>query len=292
MNALVVEQVGPLVTIQDLGRPGWWSAGVGVSGAADRSSLRLANRLVGNPESAACLEVVLGGVTLRALRPVTLAVTGAPAPATVDGTPVGHAGVVELAAGRVLRLGFAAVGVRSYVAVRGGIDVPAVLGSRSYDTMSGLGPKPVTAPATLAIGPPPVALPIVDVAPIASIAGGPIEARVVLGPRDDWFDCPSNLFAGRWRVSSDADRIGVRMDRDHGPALVRTIRRELATEGTPLGAIQVPPDGRPVIFLADHPITGGYPVIGVIVDADVDRIAQGRPGTVIRFVRAIAEETS
>lgn len=287
MDALVAERVGPLVTIQDLGRPGWLRSGVGVAGAADRTALRLANRLVGNAETAAGLEVLLGGVTLRALRRVTVAVTGAPAPATVGGIPVGHACVLELAAGAVLRLGHAPAGMRAYVGVRGGIDVAAVLGSRSRDTLSGIGPEPVRAGSGLPVGSAQgraVWVPNVDVAPIAELTNAPITARVVLGPRADWFDRACALFDGRWTVSPEADRIGIRLDRRDGPPIVRSDRRELPTEGIASGSIQVPPDGRPVVLLADHPITGGYPVVGVVVDADIDRLGQARPGQTIEFI--------
>jgi biotin-dependent carboxylase-like uncharacterized protein len=285
---LRVEEVGPQVTVQDLGRPGLWSSGVGCAGAADRGALRLANRLVGNPESAAGLEVLLGGLAVRALRPVTVAVTGAPAPAEVDGRPVGHASVLDLAVGSRLRLGLAPTGLRSYVAVRGGVAVEPVLGSRSGDTFAGIGPEPALPGTLLPVGAPPPTLPVVDFAPVprADDAGARALARVrvVLGPRDDWFTDPRALFRGRWRVSSQVDRVGVRLDRELGPALSRAVERELPSEGVALGAIQAPPDGRPVVFLADHPITGGYPVIGCVIDAHVDRIAQLRPGDLLEFV--------
>jgi biotin-dependent carboxylase-like uncharacterized protein len=258
---------------------------VGQAGAADRGSLRLANRLVGNPESAAGLEILLGGLTVRALRRLTVAVTGAPAPADVDGMAMGHACVLELPAGARLRLAAADTGLRAYLAVRGGIAVAEVLGSRSHDTLSGLGPEPVRAGVLLPVGPVPRQLPLVDTAPVAPPGAGVIEARVVLGPRADWFADPRALFEGSWQVSTQVDRVGARVQRQagSGPPLVRAVRGELPTEGTTLGAIQIPPDGRPVIFLADHPITGGYPVIGVVVDAEVDSIAQARPGQLLRF---------
>ncbi|MEV0294240.1 biotin-dependent carboxyltransferase family protein [Nocardia sp. NPDC050710] len=280
---ILVEGIGPLATIQDLGRPGWFDSGVGVAGAADCGSLRLANRLVGNPEGAAAIEVLLGGLVLRALRHHTMAVTGAPAPATVDGMPVGAASLLELEAGQTLRLGLAETGLRSYVAVRGGIDVAPVLGSRSRDTMSGIGPEPLRPGDRLPIGPVPPAIPIVDVAPVATSTDEILTVRALLGPRDDWFTDATALFDGEWAVSTDIDRIGARLDRRSGPPLERRIRDELRTEGMALGSIQVPPSGQPVVFLADHPITGGYPVIGVVVDADVDAVAQARPGRIVRF---------
>ncbi|MFI6871073.1 biotin-dependent carboxyltransferase family protein [Nocardia sp. NPDC050406] len=280
-----VERVGPLATIQDLGRPGWFDSGVGPSGAADRASLRLANRLVGNPEGAAGIEVLLGGLELTADRHLTVAVTGAPAPATVDGRPVGPASVLEIEEGQRLRLGLASAGLRSYVAVRGGIDIAPVLGSRSRDTMSGIGPDPLRPGDVLPVGAPPRTYPIIDVAPVPSPTAEPMIIHAILGPRDDWFTDPATLFAGEWAVSSDTDRIGARLDRRSGPPLRRRATDELPTEGVALGSIQVPPSGQPVVFLADHPITGGYPVIAVVVDADVDAVAQARPGQTIRFRR-------
>ncbi len=281
---LTVMSAGPSSTIQDLGRPGWFSAGVGVSGAADRRSLTLANRLVGNPEDAACVETVIGGLDVQASGVVMVAVTGAPAPATVNGIPVAHNSSVVLRPGQRLTLGMAARGLRCYLAVRGGIAVDPVLGSRSTDTLSGIGPPPLRPGEQLPIGPPPTAWPLIDVAPVPSLTADTVVARVQLGPREDWFVRPGDLFVGSWAISDDVDRVGVRLDRtEGGPALTRRIDRELPTEGMPLGAIQVPPGGRPVVFLADHPITGGYPVIGTVVDADVGIIAQARPGQHIRF---------
>ncbi|MFD3744592.1 biotin-dependent carboxyltransferase family protein [Nocardia sp. NPDC058633] len=284
---IYIERVGPLATVQDLGRQGWFDSGVGQAGAADRGSLRLANRLVGNPENFAAIEVLLGGLALRADGHLTVAVTGAPAPATVDGTPVGHASVLELDEGQVLRLGLASTGLRSYVAVRGGIEVAKVLGSRSRDTLSGIGPDPLDVGTQLPVGPPPRTLPTVDFAPVA-LPPEVLTVRACPGPRADWFTDPDQLFRGSWTVSTDTDRVGVRLDRADGPPLVRSIARELPSEGVALGSVQVPPNGQPVVFLADHPITGGYPVIAVVLDADVDRIAQARPGATLLFVPAPA----
>ncbi|KAA0021217.1 biotin-dependent carboxyltransferase family protein [Antrihabitans cavernicola] len=284
---LRVLATGPLCTVQDLGRSGWFADGVGVSGAADRRSLALANRLVGNDESAAGIECLLGGLELSALAPVTVAVTGAPASITVEGTPNGHASVIDLACGQTVRLGLASAGLRTYVAVRGGIDVPAVLGSRSYDTLSAIGPAPLQVGQELPVGPTPGGWPIIDQAPVAAMTSDPVIARVSFGPRDEWFEQPQDLLDGWWEVSDRSDRVGARLIRpERFPSLRRRDESELPSEGIPLGAVQVPPSGEPVIFLADHPITGGYPVIGVVVDADIDLVAQARPGQQIRFVRA------
>ncbi|MEV6656680.1 biotin-dependent carboxyltransferase family protein [Nocardia fluminea] len=282
---IFIERVGPLATVQDLGRRGWFDSGVGQSGAADRGSLRLANRLVGNPEDFAAIEALLGGLALRADGHLTVAVTGAPAPATVDGTPVGHASVLELDEGQVLRLGLANSGLRTYVAVRGGIDVAKVLGSRSRDTLSGIGPEPLAVGTQLPVGPAPRTLPTVEFAPVP-LPPEVLTVRARPGPRADWFTDPDQLFRGSWTVSADTDRVGARLDRAEGPPLVRSIGRELPSEGVALGSVQVPPSGQPVVFLADHPITGGYPVIAVVLDADVDRVAQARPGDRLLFVAA------
>ncbi|MBF6233994.1 biotin-dependent carboxyltransferase family protein [Nocardia farcinica] len=277
--------VGPAATVQDLGRPGWFHSGVGVAGAADRGALRLANRLVGNPEDAAGIEVLLGGLVVRAEQHHTVAVTGASAPATVDGVPVGHASVLELAPGATLRLGLASHGLRSYVAVRGGVDVAPVLGSRSRDTLAGIGPEPLRAGDRLPIGPPPRTLPLVDLAPVAP-QPDPVTVRALPGPRDDWFTDPDALFTGLWSVTTDTDRVGARLARVAGPPLRRAVAGELRTEGMASGSVQVPPSGEPVVFLADHPITGGYPVVAVVLDADIDLVAQIRPGGRLRFRRA------
>ena len=164
-RALEVVAVGALALVQDLGRPGHGASGVGRSGAADRAALRLANRLVANAEGAAGLEVVFGGLAVRATAPLTVALAGAAAPGDVDGTPVGHHALVDLRPGQVLRLGMPPTGLRTYLAVRGGVDVPPVLGSRSTDTLSGLGP-PKLEGDVLPVGPEPAALPLVDVAPV------------------------------------------------------------------------------------------------------------------------------
>lgn len=278
---------GMFSTIQDLGRTGWFHAGVGVSGAADRGSFTLANRLVGNDESAAAIECLIGGLVLEFAARAVVAVTGAPAPITLDGRPVGHASVLRARPGQRLALGNAATGMRSYIAIRGGIVVAPVLDSRSRDTLAGIGPEPLCAGDVLPVGPPPQRWPEVDVAPVARMTDTMLSVRVRLGPRDDWFERPETLFAGSWSVGTDVDRVGVRLDRaSEHPPLHRANTTELPTEGMPLGAIQIPPSGQPVVFLADHPITGGYPVIATVVDADVDAMAQARPGRRIRFVRA------
>lgn len=282
MSALHVREPGPLATIQDLGRPGLAGIGVGRSGAADRSSLRLANRLVGNDEGAAAVEVTLGGFAARAEGDLTVAVTGAPCRVTVDGRGAGVNAVVRVPSGAELRLDAPARGLRSYVAVRGGFPVEPVLGSRSSDLLSGLGPEPLAKGTTLPIGPPPPCWPTTDVAPVAGPATGDLVLTVVPGPRDDWFTTQAlnTLLSEPYTVTAEANRVGIRLD---GPALPRAREDELPSEGMVPGSLQVPPANRPTLFLADHPVTGGYPVLAVVVAADVDKAAQATPGLRLRF---------
>lgn len=272
---------GPLALVQDLGRPGLGATGVGRSGAADRAALRLANRLVANPEGAAGIETVFGGFAVRATRRLTLALAGAPAPATIDGMPVGHHAVLTVHPGQVLRLGSPPTGLRTYVAVRGGVDVAPVLGSHSTDIMSGIGPAPLAIGDAIPIGPEPAEFPLIDVAPVAVPPGGTVTLRAMLGPRADWVHEPQALAGTRWTASSRSDRVGMRLE---GEPLRRSDHGELPSEGMVRGSIQVPPGGELVLFLADHAVTGGYPVVAVVLDSDVDRAAQVRPGQHVKFV--------
>jgi biotin-dependent carboxylase-like uncharacterized protein len=281
---LTVLGAGPLATVQDLGRPGWAGIGVTRSGAADRASAALANRLVGNDPAAAVVEVTAGGLRVRAERTVLVAVTGAPAAVTVDGRPAPFDAPLTVAPGAVLALGVPPVGLRSYVAVRGGVDVEPVLGSRSTDTLSGLGPARLSAGDRLPVGPLAADEPFVDVAPVRAPSPRPV-LRVLPGPRRDWLAASAwaAMTAQTWEVTADSDRVGLRLA---GPVLERARTEELPSEGLVPGALQVPPDGAPVLFLADHPVTGGYPVLAVVVTADVPAAAQLRPGDAVRFTAA------
>lgn len=254
-RALAVVRAGALTTVQDRGRPGHAHLGVPRSGALDAPAAALANRLVGNPVEAAVLETTLNGCALRPRSVVTMAVTGAPCPVTVGGRPAPWGAPVRVPAGSLLDIGPARAGVRSYVAVAGGVAVDPVLGSRSTDLLSGLGPPPLTDGTVLPLGRPDGMHTRVDVVPHP---GPPSELvlRVTPGPRDDWFTASAlrTLATGTYRVSSASNRIGLRTE---GPSLERAVSGELPSEGMVLGAVQVPPDGRPVVFLADHPTTGG-----------------------------------
>lgn len=275
-----VVAAGPRTLVQDLGRPGWAQYGVGPSGAFDRGALRLANRLVGNREDAAGLEALGGGLVLRGLAPVVVSVTGADGPLSVSGRAADRRAPLHLAAGDELALGHPSAGLRAYVAVRGGLAAARVFGSASTDTLAGLGPAPLAPGDRLALGSAGAGHPHVDHAPTRS-ADGPL--RLMPGPRDDWFadGALDLLLATAWTVTPRSDRIGVRLD---GPALARRADRgELPSEPVVTGALQVPPDGRPVLLGPDRPTTGGYPVIGVVVDDDLDRAAQLAPGDSVRF---------
>ncbi|MDG4816375.1 biotin-dependent carboxyltransferase family protein [Micromonospora sp. WMMD956] len=325
---LEVLRAGALTTVQDQGRPGWAHLGVPRSGALDPAALRLANRLVGNPEDAAGLEITLTGCTLRLTRAGTVALTGAdadvwigrgrlgdgrlgdgrtgggrtgapntgapntgdpntgdarragPRPGVRPGDRPGDVGrPLAVPAGATVRIGPARTGLRTWLAVAGGITVPPVLGSRSTDTLSGLGPPPLRDGDVLPLGDP-----AGEPAPVDATVGRPapplLRLRLRLGPRDDWFTPAAldRLLGTPYAVSPVSNRVGARLT---GAPLPRAIAGELPSEGLVLGAVQVPADGQPLIFLADHPTTGGYPVVGVV--DDVTPLAQARPGTTVTF---------
>jgi biotin-dependent carboxylase-like uncharacterized protein len=276
-RALTVLATGPLTTVQDSGRPGQAALGIGRSGVCDRASAALANRLLGNPPGAAVLEVTFGGLAVRAETDLLVVTTGARCAGAAA-----HDAPVRLRAGEALRLGLPACGLRTYLAVRGGITVPPVLGSRATDVLAGLGPPVVAVGDVLPVGTSPLPLPGVDLAPVADPPGGEVTVPVLPGPRADWFGPAAwtTLTGTAYTVTSDSNRVGLRLD---GPALERTVTGELPSEGMVRGALQLPPAGTPVLFLADHPVTGGYPVIGYVVDEAVDRCAQLQPGQSLRF---------
>jgi len=284
--------------IQDLGRYGHSGLGVSAAGALDRASLRRANRLVGNAPSAAAVETVAGGLSVEAVGDQVLAVTGAPAELTIETLSradsadddfetawrtVPMATPFALLDGETLTIGAPQSGFRSYLAVRGGVDTAPVLGSRSTDTMSGIGPAPLAAGQVLAAGGEAESGVVGHPELQPDFPGtGVTVLDVVPGPRADWFDADALAsFCGQdWEVKPQSNRVGMRLQ---GTPLQRTRQGELASEGTVAGALQVPPEGLPVLFLADHPITGGYPVIAVVVDSQLDRAAQVPIGGKIRF---------
>jgi biotin-dependent carboxylase-like uncharacterized protein len=279
-----VHATGLLATTQDLGRSGWGHLGVSRSGPADPPNHHLANRLVGNAIQAATVEILRGGLTVEFLEPALFAIAGAPVSARLDGVPAAYGATVWARAGAVLSLAVPPFGLWSYLAARGGFDVEPQLGSRSVDTLSGIGPPP------LAPG---------QVVPIGDLVAGPpaaadgliglsdrqdIELRVSPGPRHEWFTRQARelLVTTEWTLSADTNRIAARLT---GPELALVEPRQLPTEGLQIGSIQVPPSGQPIVHLANHPPTGGYPVIAVVDEPDLPMLAQSLPGTVVRFAR-------
>jgi biotin-dependent carboxylase-like uncharacterized protein len=283
---------GPLATVQDLGRPGLAELGVSRSGAFDRGALRLANRLVGNDEAAAGIEFTLGGLVLRLAGAATIAFTGARC--ELSGHRGGWNAALSCPAGSVISTGIPGTGLRSYLAVRGGLAVAPVLGSRATDTLSGLGPEVLGAGQQLAVGTA-VAGDPGDFAGDPARAAGIPTLRLAAGPRAGWFDPDilGRLFDSPWQVRPDSNRIGTRLA---GAAPTGTALRlrpdaeraaaELPSEPTLPGAVQVPPDGQPIVLGPDAPVTGGYPVVGVLPIAELDLLAQLRPGGALRFHRA------
>ena len=277
-----VLRAGPRTTVQDRGRIGHAHEGVPRAGAADLRSLAAVNALVGNPPEAAALETTLSGPALRFPSGGLVALAGADAPATVDGEPV-TAWPATVAPGGVLDVGAARRGLRTYVGVAGGVAVPAVLGSRSCDTLSGLGPPPLRAGDVLPLGPP-VGPParVVPPGPPLPAAEDVVRARVLPGPRADRLGPGGleRLAAAQLTVSPVSDRTGLRLEGDRFP--VRDAEA-VGSEGMVAGAVQVPPGGRPIVLLCNHATTGGYPVVAVVAEEDLPTLAQARPGTRVRF---------
>lgn len=279
---LEILRSGPFAVVQDLGRAGLAHFGVGRSGASDRRAHKLANRLVANPDDRATVEVTFGGFSARVCGGnVYVAVTGADTNPTANGIVFGTNSIQHIRDGQVISLGAPHVGLRTYLAVRGGICVTPVLGSRSYDVLSAIGPAPLRAGDELPVGDHTDHYPALDHAPVAAITGNPVELLVIPGPHDDWFIDPDVLVHTDWVASDRSDRVGMRLL--GSPLLYRYPDRQLPSEGTTCGAIQLPPNGLPVILGPDHPVTGGYPVAGVVIDEDIDKLAQLRPGQQVRL---------
>ena len=282
MTTLEILRTGPLALIQDLGRVGLAHLGVTRSGAADRRSHTLANRLVANPDDRATIEVTFGGFAARVRGgDIDIAVTGADTDPAVNRTAFGTNSIQHVRDGEVISLGAPRAGLRTYVGVRGGIDVTPVLGSRSYDVMSAIGPLPLQPGDVLPIGEHTDEYPEIDQAPVAAITEHLVEVTVVPGPRDDWLADADALVHTIWMASDRSDRVGMRLE--GRPMRYRWPDLQLPSEGATRGAIQVPPNGLPVILGPDHPVTGGYPVVGVVSNQDIDKVAQIRPGQYVRL---------
>jgi len=289
--AIEVVASGLQAVFQDLGRPGQARQGVAASGAMDRGALRAANRLVGNAPGDACIEIVYGGFQMRAHGACVVAVTGARGELTLrdasgaSWSVPGHQ-AMALNDGDTLSLGQPEAGIRYYLAVRGGFDIEPVLGSRSTDTLARVGPEPLAAGDR--IGVLPAGQGAIVGAPELPAADLPVQNTevvldVVLGPRTDWCDADAVALLSRqaWTVTPQSNRVGIRLNGD--TPLQRANHAELPSEGTRKGSIQVPASGQPVLFLADHPLTGGYPVIGSVAPWHLDRAAQIPIGARVRF---------
>lgn len=269
------------ILFQDQGRPGQGGQGVSASGALDRGAARRANRAVGNPPDAAVLEITLGPVRLQADQPMLLALTGA-ARARIGGHAIARGAPFAVDAGDRIDIAPPAAGMRSYLALRGGFQVAPVLGSAATDTLAHIGPAPLSAGAILAPAGRPVVAVQAQVEPELPQPGDLVLLPVMLGPRADWFTPAmiAHFLAQEWQVTPESSRVGIRLA---GVPVTREDARELPSEGTETGAIQIPHSGQPVLFLADHPLTGGYPVIATLCPQVLDLAGQIPPGARIRF---------
>ncbi|HEX5041826.1 MAG TPA: biotin-dependent carboxyltransferase family protein [Candidatus Polarisedimenticolaceae bacterium] len=285
MRQIRVLAPGFLTTVQDLGRFGHGEEGVSAAGAADPLALRVGNRLLGNPEGAPALEMTLTGGTFAFDSGGEAVLSGSHFGATLDGIPVAPWICFQARPGQTLVVGPTREGARAYLCVRGGIDVPRVLGSASTHLLTGIGGvegRPLRTGDRLVLGPEPAA-PVrpVDLDRLHALRGrGPV--RFTPGPQADWFEPEAHvrLATAGWSVLEGSDRTGLRLD---GPSLPRRVMEELPTEGAPLGAIQVPRDGGPIVLFVDHQTTGGYPRIGNVIAVDLARLGQLRPRDIVRL---------
>jgi len=279
---------GLFTTVQDLGRVRYQRFGVAVSGAMDSFAIRAANRLVGNPDTAAGLEATLLGPEVQFAQSGLIAVTGAHLGPCLDGRPIQMWRTIAVRAGSVLSFSGQRDGTRAYVAIGGGIDVPVVLGSRSTSTRTGLGGfegRPVRAGDTLPLGEPTRETAAARRAMRASAIpsyGHQHHVRVVLGPQDDAFSDQgrSTFLTAAYTMTPQSDRIGCRFD---GPRIAHRTTADIVSDGTTFGIVQVSGDGMPIVLMADRGTTGGYTKIATVISADLWRLAQAAPGDQVRF---------
>ena len=277
--------------LQDLGRIGQTGQGVSRSGALDQGALRAANRAVGNRSDMACVETVLGGLSFVCQGNCVIAITGAQTPVTITSAsglqwPARTYQPIDLAPGDKVTLGAPTAGLRSYLAIRGGFEVAPVLGSLSTDTLAQVGPPALATGDTLGFTAQTGGISVsLNEAPAFALpaAADIVTLDVLMGPRSDWFTeaAIERLSSQLWRVTPQSNRVGIRLDGE--TPLERSNHQELPSEGTAVGAIQVPASGQPVLFLADHPLTGGYPVIAVVAGYHLDLAGQIPINARIRF---------
>ena len=276
---------GPQTTVQDLGRTGQMRYGIPPSGPVDRFAFVLANRLVGNADTAAALECTLIGPRFEITDAGAIAITGAEMPVTVNGRSAAGWSTIAVKAGDVVKLGPARTGVRSYVGVAGGLDVPLVLGSRSTylrGRVGGVEGRALRKGDELRVFPSgPVEPRRVEPRAIPDYTGEP-TVRAVLGPQADRFTAEGleALFGGRYEVLPQSDRMGSRL---RGPRIAHARGHDIVSDGIALGSIQVPGDGQPIVLLVDRQSTGGYTKAATICSFDIWRVGQARPGQSLRF---------
>lgn len=296
MTALSILDAGPQTTVQDLGRPGHLRYGIPASGPVDREAFIVANRLVGNPDGAAALECTLVGPTLQMQRESAVAVTGAEMPLTIDGREAPRWTAIRVKTGEVVKLGASRSGVRAYLAVAGGIDVPPVLGSRSTYLRGSLGGyrgRALKRGDVLDLGPVQVPLDGLErrrLRPDAIPAyGREVEVRVILGPQDDRFtsDGIAAFLQGPYEMTPQSDRMGARLK---GPLIAHTRGHDIISDGVPLGGVQVVGDGQPIVLLVDRQSTGGYTKIVAVCSFDVGKVGQVKPGQRLWFRSVSVDE--
>jgi antagonist of KipI len=286
VSEIQVQSPGLLTTVQDLGREGFGSLGVSPSGAADPLSLRMGNRLVGNPQGAAALEMTLLGGVFLFPRGAVVALTGSDFGATLDGAPLDILTAANVRPGQTLRVGSTRSGARSYLCVRGGIIVKPFLGSASTHLLSGLGGyegRALRKGDVLRIGPATTSFQKKTIAARASERLAPRKVlRVTPGPQSDWFPKSSvqAFYAGTYRVAEESNRMGLRLE---GQPIARESADEMTSEGVSIGAVQITAGGLPIILFVEQQTTGGYAKIANVISADLHSLGQLRPRDEIRF---------
>jgi len=286
MSVIQVQSPGLLSTVQDLGREGFGPLGVSASGAADAISLRVGNRLVGNAEGAAALEMTLLGGTFVFPQSAIVALTGSDFGATLDGSPLTLWTSAEVKPGQTLRAGATRSGARSFLCVQGGIVEKLFLGSASTHLLSGLGGhqgRALRKGDVLRIGPATAPFQKRTLSPRALERLSPRKLlRVTPGPQSVWFPRESQqLFYGSaYRVAEESNRMGLRLK---GPPIVQRSGGEMITEGVSLGAVQITAGGQPIILFVEQQTTGGYAKVANVISADLHSLGQLRPRDEIRF---------
>ncbi|TFH33522.1 MAG: biotin-dependent carboxyltransferase family protein [Deltaproteobacteria bacterium] len=294
---IIVLSPGFLTTVQDEGRRGYRAFGMPYAGAMDRYSLAAANLLAGNPPGAAALEMTLTGGSFRFEEAAYVALCGADMGAALEGAPAGNWAAFPAASGVTLSFGPAARGCRAYLAVRGGIEVPAVLGSRSTYTragVGGVGGRALVEGDILRIGPAPSAgpLPARRSLPgrlVPPPCGGEVRLRVLPGPQEEMFasDGIDTFYSSPYKVTDRNDRMGYRLE---GPAVRHKGGADILTDALAPGAVQVPGDGMPIVMMADCQTAGGYAKIGTVIGADLRLLAQSRRGDAVHFLQCPEKE--